>query len=184
MWMNLVRIYQLTSDPKLGRNHINNFLQNWLVSTVNNSQTLKSETEPQNDESAPADSKPCSNFSDQSLATSGNCTSRSAGIFPRYPDVSTSSKSFKPVKAKNVYVCSHCGRGFTKAYNRTIHERTHTDERPFSCEVCHRRFRRKDHLRDHSYTHLSKKPFTCDICQRGFCQARSLDNHKRVNHKT
>ncbi|KAF5401273.1 hypothetical protein PHET_05484 [Paragonimus heterotremus] len=91
--------------------------------------------------------------------------------------------TFTPVP-RSTYKCSHCGRGFSKAYNRTIHERTHTDERPFSCTVCARRFRRKDHLRDHSYTHLTAKPFVCTTCNRGFCQSRSLENHRRTNHNT
>ncbi|KAG5895223.1 hypothetical protein JTB14_003440 [Gonioctena quinquepunctata] len=136
-----------------------------------------------------ANDETINNFSSSSSPVDASCSSlvmgsiyqNSTGSLTDIATVATNGETGRQKgssRPKKQFICKFCNRQFTKSYNLLIHERTHTDERPYSCDICGKAFRRQDHLRDHRYIHSKEKPFKCTECGKGFCQSRTLAVHK------
>lgn len=66
------------------------------------------------------------------------------------------------------FSCPTCGKGFQCKSYLMVHQRVHSDVKPYPCTTCGRNFKTKQSLLDHTNRHLGVKPYICDVCGRGF----------------
>lgn len=78
------------------------------------------------------------------------------------------------------FLCSECGKGFSKVGNLKQHSYRHLNKNEFTCPDCPRSFNTKDDLNKHfKNIHLAlPKKYECDICGRGFKKPYVLKQHK------
>ena len=53
------------------------------------------------------------------------------------------------------FQCEVCSKRFVNKSTLKVHQRTHTEERPYKCYVCDKSFGTKATLKAHEYTHIT-----------------------------
>lgn len=71
-------------------------------------------------------------------------------------------------REKTQYLCDFCGYKTERKAYLEIHQRRHTNERPFKCDTCGKSFSSKAVLTDHIMHHSTLEKVFCDVCHKGF----------------
>lgn len=79
------------------------------------------------------------------------------------------------------FECSTCGKTCSSQAMLLMHERVHTNERPYLCQLCPLKFKTKTHLRTHQLTHTREKKFGCSVCMKFFALKGNLVVHLRTH---
>lgn len=94
-----------------------------------------------------------------------------------------------PSPETGLYHCPlpDCTSKFKRRYDLSIHQRVHTDERPYACTLpgCTQRFKTVGSRTAHERTHSGKRPHVCPVttCNASFAQQSSRTRHYRLMHK-
>ncbi|XP_068114494.1 oocyte zinc finger protein XlCOF7.1-like [Hyperolius riggenbachi] len=79
------------------------------------------------------------------------------------------------------FLCSACGKYFTRRATLLRHQRCHTGVKPYPCSVCGKCFSRKSHVNEHERTHSGVKPYSCSECGKCFLKKSTLAIHQRIH---
>nr|CAB3265137.1 histone-lysine N-methyltransferase PRDM9-like [Phallusia mammillata] len=79
--------------------------------------------------------------------------------------------------------CPWCDYSTDKVGHLKVHERTHTNEKPFQCEICQKRFSQLHVLKTHALIHSGVKPHKCKVCGKCFTQLGDLRKHHKTVHE-
>nr|XP_025039169.1 zinc finger protein 282 isoform X4 [Pelodiscus sinensis] len=79
------------------------------------------------------------------------------------------------------HTCAECGKSFSLKISLIIHQRNHSKERPYECTECSLNFNCHSGLIRHQMIHTGERPYKCTDCGKGFMRKEHLLNHQRLH---
>ncbi|XP_062549320.1 zinc finger protein 678-like isoform X1 [Armigeres subalbatus] len=80
------------------------------------------------------------------------------------------------------FVCTYCGKAYSRATGLRMHENIHTKAILHKCQQCPFAATSRSGLLRHLRIHTAEKPFKCDKCDASFNQSNGLHSHKASRH--
>ncbi|XDV32954.1 hypothetical protein PO909_003598, partial [Leuciscus waleckii] len=82
-------------------------------------------------------------------------------------------------KAKNLHICSQCGKSYTYISGLKKHLCFPSGEKPFNCDQCGKGFSSSSNLNQHLIIHAGEKPYVCSLCGKSFSRLDHCKQHQK-----
>ncbi|KAL4231685.1 hypothetical protein ACF0H5_009264 [Mactra antiquata] len=103
--------------------------------------------------------------------------------YKRRESLNSHKKTHLPNEERSFH-CLKCGKGFNFRHGLRVHERIHSDVKPYKCTKCDKSFRQLGHLQVHLRLHADYRPFQCAVCDKKFISNCNLRKHVISRHNS
>lgn len=80
-----------------------------------------------------------------------------------------------------LFACYVCDRHFTNSTELMVHQKAHTEKKPFKCPICSQAFNKSSELTVHKKIHFGQDGYACTDCGKP-CKTLTLLKYHRRTH--